>query len=409
MPTTKYSYQGLTRTGAKVKGKLDAESEAAVTQRLANEGVIATSISGGGTGLNREINIPGLESKKPKLKDLVVFTRQLATMIESGLSLVRALSILQDNTSHAGLRKAVGELEESVQAGISLSAAMEKRDDVFPTLMIHLVRAGEVGGFLDESLKRVATILEADQKLQQKVKSAMTYPMVVLGLTVVIVTIMLIFIVPVFESMFTDLGGDLPLPTRALVVASENIWWALPLLLGIIALIVFLFKRKLKNDHEFRIRFDAAKLKAPLFGPLVLKIAMSRFSRTLGTLMGSGVPLLQALESVAQTTGNARVGQVLLEARTSVSEGRALSAPMADSPDIFPGMVTQMLQVGEDTGQIEAMLAKVAQFYDQEVEAMTDALTSIMEPLLIVILGVVVGGMVIALYLPMFSIYDQIN
>jgi type IV pilus assembly protein PilC len=403
-----YSWAGVTLDGKAVKGKLDGDSSDFVAGRLADMGVVATSVTEAGIGLNRDITIPGLSRTRPTLKDLVIFSRQFSTMVSSGLSLVRSLAILGEQTERPGLKKAIEQIEEDVQAGSSLSGAMESQGDIFPALMIHMVRAGETGGFLDRALDRVALVLEAELKLKSKIKGAAVYPAVVLAMTGVIVAIMLIFIVPVFQGLFDDLGGQLPVPTQILVVLSSNIGW---ILLGIALLAIFgpILWRRLWKDPAFRVRVDTLKLKLPVFGSLNQKVAMSRFSRNLGMLLGSGVPILQALEVVAQTVGNERISLVINDVQRSVREGRALSGPMTEQPDIFPPMVSQMLQVGEDTGQVEQMLSKVAEFYDLEVETTTDALASLLEPLLIVILGVVVGAMVISLYLPMFSIYDQIR
>jgi type IV pilus assembly protein PilC len=408
MATKTFTYQGMTADGATVKGKLDADSRDTVASRLADQGVVPMTIGEAGTGMNRDIVIPGLSRTKPNLKDLVIFSRQFATMVASGLSLVRALGILAAQTERIGLKKAIASIDDEVRAGSSLSAAMQRRGDIFPPLMHNMVRAGETGGFLDRALERVATVLEAESKLRSKIKGAMVYPGVVLVLMFCLVTVMLIFIVPVFQGMFDQLGGQLPVPTQILVVLSDNIWWALPTLL--LAVIGFrILWRRLGKNPEVRLRVDTIKLKLPVFGNLNKKVAMSRFSRNLGMLLGAGVPILQALDVVAETTGNARVSQVIGQVQEAVREGRSLSGPMSDNPEIFPPMVSQMLQVGEDTGQVENMLSKVAEFYDLEVETTTDALASLLEPLLIVVLGIVVGAMVVSLYLPMFSIYDQIK
>ena len=408
MATRSFTYAGRTFDGQSVKGKLDADSRESAAARLTDQGIVPLSVSAAGTGLNREITLPGLGRSKPNLKDLVVFARQFATMVSSGLSLVRALSILGAQSERPGLKAAIQAVDDDVRAGSALSTAMQRRSDIFPPLMFHMVRAGETGGFLDRALERVATVLEAESKLRSKIRGAMVYPGVVLALMFALVTVMLIFIVPIFESMFADLGGQLPLPTQILVVVSDNIWWILPLTVVLVILGRVAWKRALK-DPTFVVRVDALKLKLPVFGKLNQKVAMSRFARNLGMLLGAGVPILQALDVVAETTGNARVSQVIAEVQEAVREGRPLSGPMSENPAIFPPMVSQMLQVGEDTGQVEQMLSKVAEFYDLEVETTTDALASLLEPLLIVVLGVVVGAMVVSLYLPMFSIYDQIR
>ena len=408
MANQKYSYQGLAGDGVAVRGTIEADCRDTVAARLSDQGIVPLNVEEAGRGFNREITIPGLGRTKPTLKDLVVFSRQFATMVSSGLSLVRSLSILGAQAERPGLKAAITAVDEEVRAGSALSAAMQRRDDIFPPLMFHMVRAGETGGFLDRALDRIATVLEAESKLRSKVRGAMVYPGVVLALMVVLVTIMLVFIVPIFQGMFDDLGGTLPAPTQVLVALSENIWWIVPTVVLAVILGRILWKRAMKDD-AFHVRVDTLKLRLPVFGQLGRKVAMSRFSRNLGMLLGSGVPILQALDVVAETTGNAKVSQLLGEVQEAVRSGRPLSGPMADNPRIFPPMVSQMLQVGEDTGQVEQMLSKVAEFYDLEVETTTDALASLLEPLLIVVLGVVIGAMVVALYLPMFSIYDQIR
>jgi len=404
----KFSYEGVNIEGASIRGTIEADSRETVAARLTDQGIVPLNVEEAGRGFNREITIPGIGRTKPTLKDLVVFSRQFATMVSSGLSLVRSLSILGAQAERPGLKAAITAVDEEVRAGSALSAAMQRRDDIFPPLMFHMVRAGETGGFLDRALDRIATVLEAESKLRSKVRGAMVYPGVVLALMVVLVTIMLVFIVPIFQGMFDDLGGTLPAPTQVLVALSENIWWIVPTLIAAIVVGRILWKRALRDDG-FHVRVDTLKLRLPVFGQLGRKVAMSRFSRNLGMLLGSGVPILQALDVVAETTGNAKVAQVLGEVQDAVRSGRPLSGPMSDNPRIFPPMVSQMLQVGEDTGQVEQMLSKVAEFYDLEVETTTDALASLLEPLLIVVLGVVIGAMVVALYLPMFSIYDQIR
>ncbi|MCU1405331.1 MAG: type secretion system family protein [Glaciihabitans sp.] len=408
MPTKTFSYHGMNLDGKTIKGKVDADSRETVVSRLADQGIVPMTVAEAGTGFNRDIKIPGLTRTKPTLKDLVVFSRQFATMVSSGLSLVRSLSILGAQAERPGLKAAIGALDDEVRAGSALSAAMQRRGDIFPPLMYHMVRAGETGGFLDKALDRVATVLEAESKLRSKIKGAMVYPLVVLCLMFVLVTVMLIFIVPVFQGLFDQLGGQLPVPTQVLVVLSDNIWWVIPTLVILIIVGRVVWRRAVKN-LEFLIRVDTIKLKLPVFGQLNRKVAMSRFARNLGMLLGAGVPILQALDVVAETTGNAKVSQVIGKVQEAVREGKSLSGPMSDNPEIFPAMVSQMLQVGEDTGQVETMLSKVAEFYDLEVETTTDALASLLEPLLIVVLGVVVGAMVVSLYLPMFSIYDQIK
>jgi type IV pilus assembly protein PilC len=336
-----------------------------------------------------------------------VMSRQFATMIDSGLSLLRALTILAEQTENKELAKVLGEVRGEVEGGNALSAAMAKHPKVFPPLMINMCRAGEVGGFLDEVMLQVATNFEADVKLRGKVKSAMTYPVVVLCIAILAVIGMLIFIVPVFAGMFISLGGTLPAPTRVLVWLSGAMKVILPVgvVAGVGGSIVW---QRVKHQDRVRDVVDPLKLKAPVFGTLVQKIALSRFSRNLGTMMRSGVPILQALDIVADTSGNRVVGQATRAIQDSVRRGESLSAPLAEHA-VFPPMVVQMLAVGEDTGALDTMLHKISDFYDQEVEATTEALTSLIEPLMIAFLGGIIGSMIIALYMPIFKVFDLIN
>jgi type IV pilus assembly protein PilC len=285
---------------------------------------------------------------------------------------------------------------------------MAKHPDHFPTLMVSMIRAGEAGGFLDGALDRVAKMYEADSNLRAKIKSAMTYPVVVLIFSLLLGTGVIVFIVPVFEHMFSQLGGSLPLPTKIMVGLSHNMWWMGPLVVGGVIGGYRLFRNRYRADHQFRLRVDQFKLRLPVFGPLFTKLAISRWARNLGTLMHVGVPVVQALDVVGGTAGNAVIGQAMEDVKAAVRVGQQMSGPLAKHP-LFPPMVVQMLEVGEETGQITEMLDKLADFYDHEVETATESLTSAMEPLLVVLLGAVIGTMVICLYLPMFSIYQHIQ
>ena len=403
--TKTYEYSVRDRGGKMVSGKLDAPNEAALVGKLKGMGFAPVSISETGGGMKRELTLPG--GNKIKLKDLAVMSRQFATMINSGLSLLRALSILAEQTESKGLAKVLGEVRNDVETGISLSSAMAKHPAAFPPLMVNMCRAGEVGGFLDVVLLRIAANYEAEVKLKSKIKSAMTYPVVVLVMAVLCTFGMLIFIVPIFQQMFTDLGGTLPAPTRVLVFLSAQMKWVAPLV--VVSLVVFAFVwKKIKNLDKVRQTVDPLKLKIPVFGLLFQKLALSRFTRNLGTMVSSGVPILQALDIVADTTGNVVVGNAVREVQDSVRRGESLTGPLANHK-VFPPMVVQMMAVGEDTGALDTMLEKISQFYDQEVEAMTEALTALLEPLMIAFLGGVVGSMIIALYMPMFKIFEQIG
>ena len=333
--------------------------------------------------------------------------RQFATMIDSGLSLLRAIAILSEQSSNKTLAATLGQVRTAVEGGESLSSALGRHPRVFPPLMVSMTRAGEIGGFLDRVLLQVAANFEAEVKLRGKIKSAMTYPVVVFAIAVLAVIGMLLFIVPVFAKMFSDLGGTLPAPTRVLVFLSHSLTVALPVLVvgGVAGTIGWVRVR-----HEERVRrvVDPAKLRAPVFGRLFQKVAISRFTRNLGTMLASGVPLLQALDVVGEASGNLVISDATTAVGVSVRAGESLAAPLAGHK-VFPPMVVQMLAVGEDTGAMDTMLAKIADFYDQEVEATTEALTSLIEPLMIAVLGGVVGSMIIALYLPVFSVFSLIK
>jgi type IV pilus assembly protein PilC len=401
-----YAYRVRTDEGRVVEGKMEADGEGAVAARLRSQGLVPLQISKEAkVSLKMEIK---LKDKKVKLKDLAIFSRQFATMINSGLSLLRALMILADQSENPTLAKTVGAVRDDVEKGSSLSAAMSKHPKVFSHLYVSMVRAGETGGQLDAVLVRVAETLEADYKLRQTVKSAMTYPVIVTGISIMLLIVMLIFVVPTFANMFEDLGGELPLPTKILVAVSNQAKILVPL--GIVAATgAFIAYRKLRmNNADFRLRTDQLKLRLPVFGSLFQKIALSRFARTLSLLLRAGVPVLQALDIVASTTGNDVISRAALDVKESVRSGESMSEPLGHHA-VFPPMVVQMIAVGEDTGALDAMLDKIGDFYDQEVESTTESLTALIEPLMIAGLGGMVGGMVIALYLPMFKIYDLIK
>lgn len=403
-----FNYTARDSSGKVVKGKVDASSESAVVSKLRTLGVTPISIdeSGLGTGLNKELSIPGF-GKNVGLKDLAVMARQMATMISAGLSLIRTLTILAEQTENKELGRILGIVRSDVESGSPLSDSLAKHPQVFPPLMIHLVRAGEAGGFLDTSLESAAENFENDVKLRDTIKSALTYPVIVLIMAVVSVVGMLVFIVPIFEKMFADLGGELPLPTQVLVVLSKAMVWAGPLLLiGGIAFAVWW--RANKHTDRVRAVVDPLKLKLPVFGQLFNKVAIARFARNFSTMVGAGVPILQSLSIVGETSGSFVIEQALKKVQESVRQGKSVAGPLALEP-VFPSMVVQMVAVGEDSGSMEIMLDKIAEFYEAEVDTTTKALTSLIEPLMIAFIGVVIGGMIVALYLPVFSIFNEIQ
>jgi type IV pilus assembly protein PilC len=355
--------------------------------------------------MSREITLPG--SNRVKIKDLAIMSRQFATMINSGLSLIRALAILSEQTENKALGRTLGEVRGAVEAGQSLSAGLAKHPKVFPPLVINMVRAGEVGGFLDKVLLQIAANFEAEVKLRGKIKSAMTYPVVVFVMAVLAVIGMLLFIVPIFAKMFSDLGGTLPVPTQILVKMSDGLRLFAPVLFVVLIAGSVTWGRIRHQERVHRV-VDPLKLRMPVFGPLFQKVAISRFSRNLGTMMSSGVPILQSLEIVGETAGNVVLRDAAVAVQESVRRGETLAGPLAQH-SVFPPMVVQMLAVGEDTGAIDTMLQKVSDFYDAEVEATTEALTSLIEPLMIAVLGTVIGGMIIALYMPIFNVFDLVK
>jgi type IV pilus assembly protein PilC len=402
---TMFEYSVRDRAGKLVNGKLEAPNEAALIRQLLGMGLAPLKVKKANSGLNLEIKLPG--GNKVGLKDLAVMSRQFATMIDSGLSLLRALNILSEQTESPTLARVLTEIRTDVEGGAALSTSMAKHPNVFPPLMINMCRAGEVGGFLDRVLLQIAENMEAEVKLRSKIKSAMTYPVVVFVIAVIAVIGMLLFIVPVFTKMFATLGGKLPAPTQALVYISSGMKIVVP-----VAIVLFFpaaaLWRRYKNEERVRRVVDPLKLKVPIFGALFQKVAISRFTRNLGTMLASGVPILRSLEIVGEASGNIVIRDAARDIEESVRRGDSLAGPLAKHK-VFPPMVVQMLAVGEDTGAMDTMLHKISEFYDQEVEATAEALTSIIEPLMIAVLGSIIGSMIIALYMPIFGVFNLIK
>jgi type IV pilus assembly protein PilC len=403
MPET-YQYKVRDKSGNLVTGTLVADNERLVLERLREMGYTPLEVGKEKKGLNFEIN---LKAQKVKLKEIAVFSRQFATMVNSGLPILRALTILSEQTTNKELAKTLMGVRADVEQGASLSAAMAKFPKVFNDLYIAMVKSGETGGMLDDVLLRLAAVLEREVHLRQKIKSAMTYPIAVVALVVLIMSAMLLFVVPQFKSIYSQLGGTLPLPTRVLLMMSDAVkkYWYLFILAAVALTFAF---RRYKATASGRATIDAIKLKVPIFGSLFHKTALSRFASTAGMLLRSGVPILQALDIVSDTVNNQVMARAIKDVQDAVREGESIAKPLAKHP-VFPPMVVQMLAVGEETGQVDTMLDKVATFYDNEVEASVDALTSLIEPLLIAIIGGAVGAAVIALYMPMFNIIKLIQ
>jgi type IV pilus assembly protein PilC len=404
----KFDYEVRDRSGKLITGQLEADNQAAVAAKLTSMGYAPVRIEEVKTsGMQMELTIPG--TGRVKLKDLAIFSRQFATMINSGLSLIRALTILQEQTENKKLAETIDEIRNKVEAGASLSSALAEHEKIFPKLYVAMVRAGESAGMLDEVLLRVAAMYEADVKLRSKIKSAMTYPVIVFVMAILLSTVMLIFIVPTFAGMFDSLGGELPWLTRMLVAASGFVasWLGVVTYLGVPAALWFTYKR-IRATERGRYTLDVLKLRVPVFGPLFHKIALTRFARNLSTLMAAGVPILQALEITADTVNNGPIADAIKDVQDSVRQGESIHGPLSGH-EIFPPMVVQMIAVGEETGNVDGMLAKISDFYDMEIESTTESLTALMEPLMIAVIGGIVGGMVIALYMPMFKIFELIE
>jgi type IV pilus assembly protein PilC len=399
-----YQYKVRDRGGNLVEGTMVADSEILALNRLREMGYMPLEVGKERKGLKMEINLrPG----RVKLKDLSVFARQFATMVNSGLPILRSLAILGEQTDSEELKKVLVQVRTDVEQGSSLSGAMEKHPKAFNNLFIAMVKSGEAGGVLDNVLLRLASQIESEVELRRRIKSAMTYPIVVLALVVLIMSAMLLFVVPQFETIYDQLGGTLPLPTRLLLGISRifRTYWYI-VILGVF--VGRFFFRRYKNTERGRARVDALKLKVPVFGKLFHKTAMARFSSTLGMLLTSGVPILQALDIVTETVNNKVIASAVADTQDSVRQGESMARPLAQHA-VFPPMVVQMISVGEETGALDSMLEKIAHFYEEEVKATVDALTSLIEPLLIAIIGGAVGAAVIALYMPMFNIINLIK
>jgi type IV pilus assembly protein PilC len=403
---TTYTYKVRDRQGKLLEGPLEADSTNLVVTRLRQMGYVPIAIDKkDDAGLQKEIKVSF--GGKPKMKDVAVFSRQFATMINSGLSLLRALYILADQTENEKLCTVIDQVRQDVERGASLSQALGRHPKVFNRLYVAMVRAGETGGVLDSVLLQLASTIEKQVELRRKVKSAMTYPAVVFALCLLIVAAMLLFIVPTFKNIYAQLNGTLPLLTRILIKVSEIFKKFFPILILVGAGAIYGFKRWVETDHGREI-WDRVKLRAPVFGKLVHKTALTRFSTTLSVLLSSGVPILEALEITSETVNNTVLSKAVKDVQSGVKTGESMAKPLS-THSVFPPMVTQMIAVGEETGAVDTMLDKIGEFYSQEVEATVNALTSLLEPLLIVVLGASVGGMVIALYMPMFNIIKLIK
>lgn len=394
------------RGGSVVKGTVEAASEAAVAGKLKAQGLTPLEVTlKSSTGLNREIKLPG-STKHVSARTLAVFSRQMAGLINAGLPLMRTLAILIEQTEDKKLQPALVQVQADIEAGSSFSAALARHPQTFPPLMLSIIKVGEAGGFLGSALSSIADNYQRDAELQNKIRAAVTYPAIVLVIAMIGVTVMVTYVVPVFESMFQGLGSNLPVPTQILVTISKNMWWIIPtIVLGVI--VAVLWWRANRHTEQYRRVVDPFKLRMPIFGKLTTKIAVARFTRNLSMMLQAGVPIIQALSIVGQASNNWKIEQAVRDVQESIRQGRTFAAPLAKA-GVFPSMVSQMVSVGEESGTLVEMLASIADFYEDEVETATTQLSSTIEPILIVGLGIVIGSMVISLYLPIFTLYADI-
>ncbi len=399
-----YVWKGKNSFGEKRKGEVEAADLNAATAMVKRLRIQNPVIKEKPKDLFENLSL-----FKPKVsgKDLVIFTRQLSTMIDAGLPLVQALQILSKQQSNPTFKKVLTTIQNDVETGTTLADAMRKHPKVFDNLYANMIEAGELGGILDTILSRLAEFKEKSMALQKKIKGAMTYPAICLGISIIIFIVILVFVVPVFEKMFADFGSALPLPTQIVVNMSDFVKGNILYLFVALFPVIFLIK-KIYGTEKGRLKMDAFLLRAPVIGPLLRKVAVAKFTRTLGTMLQSGVPILDALKVVARTSGNKVIEQAVYRVADSIAEGRPMADPLEES-GVFPNMVVQMINVGESVGALDAMLEKIAVFYDEEVDQAVENLTSMIEPFMMVFLGGTIGGLVVAMYLPIFKMASVVG
>ncbi len=400
-----FLWKARTRQGTIKKGEIEASNNEAVMAQLRAQMLMPVSVKAKPKDISEYLPFlkPGIT-----VKDLVIFTRQFATMIDAGLPLVQCLQILGDQNENPTFKGVIREVKSDVEQGSTFADALRKHRKPFDELYVNLVQAGEIGGILDTILNRLSAYLEKADALARKVKGAMVYPATVLVVAIVVVVLMLVKIIPVFEKMFADFGGTLPAPTQVVIDISHWLQEWLVFFIASIIAIAFAYGQARLRSRKFRRFTDGVYLKSPVFGSLLRKVAVARFSRTLGTMIASGVPILDGLDIVARTAGNVVIEEALNDVKAAISEGKTIAEPLMES-GVFPGMVVQMIAVGEETGAMEQMLSKIADFYDDEVDAAVDALTAMLEPAMMVLLGGTVGGLLVAMYLPIFKIAETIG
>jgi type IV pilus assembly protein PilC len=399
-----YQWKGKTLAGQVQTGEITVGTQEEVLAHLRKKRIIVTYVREKSKGVSLSLKLRG--SSGVKIKDLAIFTRQFATMINAGLPLVQCLDILSQQTENAAFKAVIANVMNDVESGSTLAEGLRRHPKVFDKLFTNMVQAGEAGGVLDDILLRLATYIEKAEALRRKVKSAMTYPLVVATVALSATVFMLVFIIPTFAKIFTEFGGELPLPTKIVMGLSDflrSFWY---ILIGIIIAAVVLYRRYVATEKGRR-NIDRVMLNIPILGDVLRKGSIARFTRTLGTLISSGVPILDGLEITAQTSGNKIIEEAIMATRGSIREGETIAAPLKESA-VFPPMVVQMIGIGEETGALDEMLNKIAAFYDDEVNTAVDTLTSVIEPIMIVVMGLIVGGMVVAMYMPMFKLVSVV-
>jgi len=399
-----YIWEYKNKAGMKIKDEIEAKDKKAALMLLARRNVKPDKIKEKPKDIFENV---AFMQPKVTTKDIVIFTRQLSTMIDAGLPLIQGLDILGSQQENPTFKKMLKEIKTEVESGLTFADALKKFPKYFDKLFCNMVAAGEMGGILDDVLRRLATYMEKAEALKAKIKSALNYPVIVLAISFAVIAIIMVFVIPVFSKMFEDFGSALPMPTQIVVNMSDFLKSYFFVLVGGIVILIFALK-KIRQTDKGRWVMDKMALRAPVFGPLLKKVAVAKFSRTLGTLINSGVPIIEALNVAAGTAGNKIVEYAIRDVRTSISEGRTIAQPLMES-GIFPGMVVQMISVGETTGALDAMLTKIADFYDEEVDTAVEGLTSMIEPLMITFLGGFIGGIIVAMYLPIFKMAGAVG
>lgn len=399
-----YLWTGKNRKGEIQKGEMESASEEGVRTQLTRLRITPTRIKKKPKDL-----LEGVTFLQPTVKqtDVILFCRQFSTMIDAGLPIIQCLDILHSQQENATFKKVLKEIKDNVEGGSTLAESLKKFPKYFDDLFVNMVHAGETGGILDTILRRLSTYMEKAAKLKSKVKGAMTYPIVTIIIAILVLIVILVFVIPVFQEMFADFGKQLPLPTRIVIAMSDTVKSKIWYLLGAVILMV-LALRKVRRTDKGREFMDRTILRTPVFGDLLRKVAVAKFTRTMGTMLGSGVAILEALDIVGKTAGNKVIEKALTDVRTGIAEGRTMADPLIES-GVFPSMVCQMISVGEATGALDAMLTKIADFYDEEVDQAVENLTALIEPFMLVFLGVTIGGLVVAMYLPIFQMAGAIS